>query len=139
MRATLARLPSTSHGTPGMLSVAGKWFSHTLELPWRDNKPLISCVPPGVYRVDWLPSVAFGHAYRLAGVPGRIAILFHPGTVAGDTTLGLRTDSLGCILLGDFLGTLNGQRAVLSSLPAINRLAALLDRQSFSLSIIGGG
>lgn len=138
LNATLARQPSTDQGTPGRLFLAGQFFAHTLELPWRDNRPLVSCIPPGMYRVAWLPSVAFGYTYRLAGVPGRTAILFHAGNFAGDASLGLRSDSLGCILLGGVLGMLSGQRAVLSSLPEINRLAALLDRQSFFLSIIEG-
>lgn len=136
MTATLARQQSTDQGTPGRLYLAGAFFAHTLELPWRDNKPFVSCIPTGVYLVDWLPSFAFGYSYRLAEVRDRSAILFHAGNVAGDTSLGLRADSLGCILLGFRAGVLDGQSAVLSSGTAVARLAARLNRESFFLSIV---
>lgn len=54
---------------------------HTLELPWKDNKKGISCIPEGTYDAhkegptDKRPYIYF----RVPNVPGRFGILWHPG------------------------------------------------------------
>lgn len=74
----------------------------TLEPPWRENAPRVSCIPPGVYRLG-LRTVGGWHAklleqfgakfhkgaIELLDVPGRSAILFHP--------LNYHTQTDGCI------------------------------------------
>lgn len=64
----------------------------TLELPWRDNAPQISCIPEGIYPVAARESEKFGLHYHVQQVPEREWILFHPGTY----THQLR----GCIIPG---------------------------------------
>ena len=131
----LARSSSTDEGTPGDLYVDGRWFCHTLELPWRDNAPRVSCIPPGSYRIAVKNSPRFGRVYRLNCVPGRSEILIHSGNWAGDTALGKHSHVQGCILLGKRRGRLDGQTAVLVSRPAVSALMAALGGQEETLEI----
>ena len=64
----------------------------TLELPWRENKRKISCIPSGEYRVLVHQSPRFGWSLWLRDVPERSEILIHRGNYT--------TDTLGCILPG---------------------------------------
>ena len=73
--------------------------------------------------------------YEVKDVPGRTAILIHAGNFAGDTTRGLRSDVQGCILLGMGRGEIEGQPAVTLSRAALNKLRAVVGRQSFDLVI----
>lgn len=122
----LIRLTSTDQGTGGFLSVPELCFSSfTLELPWRDNRRNVSCVPAGVYPLAWHESKKF-KAFHVKNVPDRSGILIHSGNLAGDAALGFRTDVEGCILLGCERGKLNGQKAVLHSRAAVNKFNSLL-------------
>ena len=52
----------------------------TLERPWVNNEPEISCIPEGEYICfKRLSQRAKGMTFEVGGVPGRSAILFHPG------------------------------------------------------------
>ncbi len=118
----LLRQTSTDQGTEGILAVPQLCFSSfTLELPWRDNMRDISCIPPGTYPLTWHESKKF-KAFHVKDVPDRSGVLIHAGNVAGDTGKGFRTDVEGCILLGVSRGTLYGQRAVLHSRAAVDKL-----------------
>jgi hypothetical protein len=64
----------------------------TLELPWLENKPEISCIPPGLYPCARHESQKFGRVWMLQNVPARSAILIHAGNTIKDTQ--------GCILAG---------------------------------------
>jgi hypothetical protein len=86
--------------TEGNLTVfdeTGKavFICKTLELPWRDNKRMISCIPEGEYIVDKRAP----HAMRkyehfiVNNVPNRSYILIHSGNYVWHV--------LGCILVGD--------------------------------------
>jgi hypothetical protein len=61
--------------------------------------------------------------------------LIHSGNHAGDVSKGLRSDVLGCILLGLGLGELLGQKAVVSSRLAMDRLRSVVGKESFELVI----
>ena len=65
----------------------------TLELPWKDNTPRISCIPEGEYTWIKHESPKFGLTLWLQGVPNRSEILIHPGNYTSEI--------LGCILPGD--------------------------------------
>lgn len=137
-RVTIIRGKSTDHGTPGVLLRSdGSRVAHTLELPWRENRRMRSCIPPGSYRARYVVTAKRpSGVYLLEGVPGRSAILIHSGNVAGDVEKGLESDVLGCILLGQTRGMRRGQRAVLLSKPAVAAFAAEMNRKPLQLEVI---
>lgn len=114
----LRRLETGDEGTFGELLLPSGRVLHTIELPWRQNRSRLSCIPSGTYNAKRLRSPSFGKLlYRLddAQTAPRSAILIHAGNWAGDTEKGLRADFLGCIGLGMKRGELSGQRAILNS------------------------
>jgi len=104
----LIRLEETQeHGTFGALKIDDVLFSWTLEPPDLGNVRKRSCIPVGTYLCRRYSSKAYPDTFEVTGVPGRTAILFHSGNTDDDTA--------GCILLGDTLGKLKGNRAILNS------------------------
>jgi hypothetical protein len=139
-RASLVREESTDEGTFGTLRLEGGPVLRTTELPWRDNRPTISCIPPGVYRCEIVQSPKYGRVYGVLDVPGRSHILIHAANWAGDRAKGLHSDLLGCIAPGDSVGMLqppNGrmQRAVIGSKRALHDLMAWAGGEPFELTI----
>lgn len=139
---TLQRNESTDEGTFGTIEHDGEMW-RTGELPWRDNAPNVSCIPPGTYRVEWRRSSRFGECYHLRDVPGRSAILIHKGNYCGDKAAGFRSDVEGCILIGKSLGSFRmpdggEQRVVVSSSVAIKEFEAAMGHEPFELEITQG-
>lgn len=135
MKLVLKREASKNYGTFGTLTLAnGKQFD-TLELPDKDNKRQISCIPKGTYQCKIVNSAKFGLVYGVCGVPNRIAILIHAGNYGGDIEKGYRTDIQGCILLGKARGTLNNQPVVTSSKVALKEFMTELNGEPFELLI----
>lgn len=127
----LQRFTSTDQGTFGKLN---HWY--TLELPWRNNAPSISCIPAGTYPVTWTWSPRLRkQTYRLLNVSGRSGILIHSSNFAGDTSLGFIAQLLGCISLGEKIGKMDGQMALLVSRPAVRAFEDLMRRNPFTLEI----
>lgn len=60
-------------------------LAYTIELPWRDNKRRVSCIPAGKYEVLRHKSPKFGDCYILANVPSRSGILIHVANDADDS------------------------------------------------------
>ena len=133
--AQLLRSVSEDQGTPGMFW-SKDFECHTLELPWRDNQPNMSCIPTGEYEVVPYRSKRFGECYKVLNVPGRTDILWHAGNRAGDKELGYKTDSKGCVLPGLTVGMIGGQVAVLSSRKALEALKEAMNYEAFKLKII---
>jgi len=131
----LLREPSTDEGTYGYL-IFGDEYIHTIELPARDNRPNLSCIPAGKYAVSMRHSPKYGQVYHVESVPGRTHILMHHGNFAGDKSKGFRTHSAGCILLGGRKGRLSGQAAVLASRSARRKLETTMNFEPFELVII---
>jgi len=131
----LVRLRKSDHGTEGIL-----FFRHfscfSMELPWRDNRRNISCIPPDIYHVQIRVSPRYGRVYWVIEVPDRSYILIHSGNWAGDVSKGLKTHTNGCILLGKYTGILQGQRAVLCSRPTITRFLNMIQGRTFRLKIL---
>jgi hypothetical protein len=71
-----------SKGTNGELFYNGKRLCYTIELPWRDNMPRVSCIPEGTYELYQRHSGKFGWHIGLKYVDGREAILIHPANDA---------------------------------------------------------
>ena len=95
----LNRDPSTDHGTFGRLVHESGWSCVTLEPPWLDNKPFISCIPTGTYTFIRQPSTKYGQAYTAQNVEGRWAILIHSANLAGEVKEGYVRELDGCIAL----------------------------------------
>ena len=68
-----------SHHTLGIIYLNDKtWFS--LELPWENNEPNVSCIPAGTYPAFFRISPSRGtRVLQLSDVPGRSYIQWHPG------------------------------------------------------------
>jgi hypothetical protein len=130
----LFRMKRGDQGTLGMIFHEG-FRCYTLELPWRDNKRSISCIPAGSYSVKVRLSPKYGQAYWVSDVPDRSFILIHSGNWAGDTSKNFKTHVNGCILLGKQRGLLAGQLAVLNSRITVKRFQNKLQLQPFTLNI----
>lgn len=112
MIAVLTRHIEIDEVTFGTLSLP--WCNvtcKTLELPWRDNQPSVSCIPDGVYSLSPVYSRTFGHILAVQGVPGRSLIRVHAGNRARDTH--------GCILTGKSLGRVQGEPFIFNSRDAL--------------------
>lgn len=134
----LQRQITSTHGTEGTLTIPHLDVDFfTLELPWRDNTPTISCVPNGTYEVAIRQSPRYGTIYHVKNVINRSWILIHWGNFAGDSTQGLKTNVEGCILLGKKRGILSNQKVVLSSRVAVREFMNLMQNKNFTLEIKG--
>lgn len=98
----LYRKVFTDKAVYGELETATGWSCKTLELPWRNNSPLISCIPTGEYRCLWTRSARLSllsnkevYTYEVLGVPSRAGIRIHPANFT--------TQLRGCIALGKAL------------------------------------
>ena len=101
----------------------------TLELPWKNNEPRVSCIPEGTYTCEMRESPKFGWRYILRGTePDRTYILIHPGNYPRNT--------YGCILLGASAGTTeDGGPAVWNSRKAVGDFEKAMNKEPFELSI----
>lgn len=131
----LQRFAYTPMGTFGRLTI-GKQEWYTVERPWADNAPSISCIPEGVYtlkqRASDVVKRSTGGAYvkgwEVTSVPGRSLIMLHVGNTVDDLE--------GCIAPGKLLGTVSGKWAVQSSRPAFDEMmSALAGQDSWTLTI----
>lgn len=134
-RVFLDRLDSSDQGTFGKIHANGLVL-FTGELPWRENKPNVSCIPEGIYPCAWTLSPRFRRfMYQVGAVPARAGIRKHSANFMGDAGAGFRCQLNGCISLGERLGWMDGQKALLLSTPALRRFEMHLNRQPFELEI----
>lgn len=139
MRLVLTRFASSDQGTPGVLAGPEGVICRMMELPWRDNARGLSCIPAGLYRVEYLEQSASGKyrdVYHVLDVPERAGILIHPGNWAGARDRGWRTDSWGCLLPAHKHGRLAGQAAGLASRSGLASLHEATGRRGFDLEIV---
>ncbi len=109
-------------GTNGELYLNGKLLCYTIELPWKNNQPQVSCIPEGVYALKKRYTARFGSHFILANVPNRSYILLH---AANDALKELK----GCIapasqLTGTGKGSLSRKalsKVVAAVYPALER------------------
>lgn len=64
-------------GTNGELTINGKRVCFTIELPWKQNRSRISCIPEGRYELRKRYTTRFGWHLLVVNVPGRDWILIH--------------------------------------------------------------
>lgn len=84
-------------GAPGMISFQGEAVCFSLELPWRFNRPFISCIPQGMYKLR-LRTRKGQAVIDVLDVPGRSHIVMHPANDA-------QTELQGCIAPVSALGS----------------------------------
>ncbi|HKB43232.1 MAG TPA: DUF5675 family protein [Chitinophagaceae bacterium] len=84
------------NGTNGDLLLNGDKICSTIELPWKENKPQVSCIPEGKYELKKRYTPRFGNHFILMNVPNRSFILLH---AANDALKEMR----GCIAPDSFL------------------------------------
>lgn len=114
---TLERWGSTPMGTFGQLRLGTHWW-FTVERPWLQNAPSVSCIPAGTYPLtlgffysgDGVGGKPDYPAYELRDVPGRSLIKIHRANIASQVK--------GCIAVGKQLGCEGGKWAVLRSAEA---------------------
>ena len=123
----LIRDERTPDVTRGYMTIEGKRVCETLEEPWRDNKPKVSCIPTGLYRVVKWDSAKYPNVWHVTDVPNRSAILIHNGNTV------LHTE--GCILVGNQRGVLGKLKAVLNSVVTLAGLRKLLPDE-FMLEVV---
>ena len=133
MRATLTRTAHEEKQTRGVLELFNKdgkriFECLTLELPWKHNQRMISCIPKGDYEVVPRVSQKFSRHLHITNVPNRDWILIHPGN--------FYTDILGCILVGSKFSDVN-KDGVLDVLNSKTTMSALLSTapNGFTLTI----
>lgn len=90
---TLKRIAMNPEGTFGVFLDEKTPFCLTLERPWLDNRPKVSCIPRGEYTVNRVVSPRHGETWEVQNVPNRTAILIHKGNFV--------EDSEGCIIVGE--------------------------------------
>lgn len=126
---TLTRRWDNGTQTLGELSF-DNFACKTLELPYRDNKQNISCIPKGVYDVKWSFSPKFmKYTYEIQKVPNRSGIRFHSGSSFYDIK--------GCIILGTHYTDINGDpyADIAGTKETIAKFDALLKKKNFKLII----
>ncbi len=98
---------------------------YTLELPWRENKPNISCIPEGTYECIPYTSEKFPNVYQIKNVPNREAILLHIGNHP--------TDTHGCVLIGK--GVSPTTPMISNSKEAMDLMRNEISNKEFTLTI----
>lgn len=98
----------------------------TLELPWLNNWPRISCIPVGTYSIIKLAptdNIPYEHLGLLL-VPKRSGICVHAGN--------FNTQILGCILVGIDYKDINedGQLDVINSRETLDKLIKLMPEKA---------
>ena len=114
--------------TYGVLMNEGIPFALTLERPWLENMPNVSCILPGSYKAVRHLSPRFGETLWLQDVPGRSEILFHKGN--------RDDDSQGCILIGESFNHVLGEPGITRSEEGFREFLSILEgRNEFQLDI----
>lgn len=100
----------------------------TLELPWKQNQQMVSCIPLGEYEVVRRSSNKFKNHFHILNVPNRSLILMHPANYSRQL--------LGCIAPGEKFTDIDGDglRDVTSSRPTLDKLLMLMP-EKFTLYI----
>ena len=113
--ALLQRFAYLDSGTLGKLSIVD-WSCFTIERPWKNNEPNVSCIPEGVYACQPFSGTRFQDVIQVMDVPDRSYILIHVANFPHDVE--------GCLGVGDRFVSDALEPAVYNSKKT---LAALMD------------
>lgn len=123
----LSRFCYSEMGVFGEMMIEGQKL-YTVERPWLQNLPSVSCIPSGEYRCVPRRYNRGGYdAIEITDVPARTHILFHRGNTLNDLA--------GCIAPGTALGFINGVWAVKRSSVAFGILMDAYGGREFGLRI----
>lgn len=111
-------------GTLGVLTV-GKQEFYTVERPWQNNLPRISCIPEGEYKMGRRKSPKFGWGWEIKDVPNRTYILFHSANFPDELQ--------GCIAPG--MALMSDRIAVSQSRNAMKAIEELTSEKECRLTI----
>lgn len=115
----------------------GQQLCATVERPWCNNQPNISCIPEGDYQLQRYTSPSKGDCLSLDapelgvtlhGPSLRTACLVHAANRAEELE--------GCIAPGTEFGVVNGQWAVINSRKALTMLMAHVGTATHTLRIL---
>ena len=116
-------------GTNGELYADGRLLCYTIELPWKDNLPRVSCVPEGRYELKKRYSPRFKEHLMVCNVPGRSLVLFH---AANDALKELK----GCIApVSSLVGAGKGEQSRLAFKKLLDLVHAENEKQTIYLTI----
>ena len=110
----LERFLMDDWGTFGRLLLDNGKEVFTVEPPWENNDPMVSCIPEGTYPAS---RGTFQNRYEdleLHNVPGRSKVEMHGANWAHQLK--------GCIAPGMEIGWLDGERCVLRSQTALRNV-----------------
>lgn len=124
----IIRLEESFQGTFGVFLICSQVFCVTLEPTDKFNERNISSIPAQQYTCKKIRSPRFGETFEIADVPGRSHVLFHKGNVGSSTA--------GCVLLAQYFGKLQGNRAILNSGATFKKFMEIMkDVDTFNLTI----
>ena len=133
----LTRFISTDYGTFGKLYIGDKAF-YTVEKPWANNAPEISCVPDGKYTLTPHNSHKYGNVLCLINEKKGITHFPEPDSKRFACLIHVANyekDVLGCIGLGEkYLGHM-----ITSSKKSIKEFYELCDPQETHNLVIEWG
>ena len=129
-RIHLERFAYASAGALGRLYLPDQTL-FTVEPPWQDNQPDMSCIPEGLYRVR-RDKTGKHRWWQVLEVPARHAIEIHPANYF--ITPDGKQELHGCIAPGLRLNP-NHQASVLSSRKACERMLDILGDADWELKI----
>lgn len=126
----MLRYGNTPQGVFGEITIKGEKFK-TVERPYLDNKPYISSVPSGEYNL--VPHMSRQHGETWALVNHDLGVYHWPHDKAERFAILIHvankpSELAGCIGVGERLGALKQDWAVLNSRLSIQRVMALLSR-----------
>ncbi|KIC94647.1 DUF5675 family protein [Flavihumibacter solisilvae] len=107
-----------TEGTNGLLWADDRILCYTIELPWRNNIRMRSCIPEGRYQLVRRYSERHKTHLLVRDVPSRTLILIHPATYA-------EKELRGCIAP---VSKLNGPGRGQGSIKAFAQLMGLVSK-----------
>ncbi|HRG69979.1 MAG TPA: DUF5675 family protein [Saprospiraceae bacterium] len=106
--------------TNGSLFLMGQELCKTIELPWKQNRKQISCIPEGVYPIRFRISNKFSRHIELLQVPNRSLILIHPANNAIKELRGCIAPVMELTAPGRGLRSKTALKLLLNTMDAIN-------------------
>lgn len=140
MNLTLTRFGSTPMGTFGEMWMQNRRV-YSVERPWEDNTPFVSCVPYGEYELIWQPTSTLvpdefeGHTWYLEGETVSAGYTGKPRTRCAIHIANVMQNVNGCIGFGRALSCLNGQWSVAASRGALLDVLKAIGPGNHSLTI----